>query len=143
MTWAFKRQAFYISILILVVLVFGFIIIYPSLNQPPTCADNEQNGDETGVDCGGSCLRACIAQMDEVSVLWSRAFRVVPGRYNAVAYLINHNQDTAINKISYRFRFADENNVYIGKRDGTTFIPPAGKFTIFEPAIDVGHSIPV
>ena len=143
MTWALKRQTFYISILVLVVLVFGFIIIYPSLNQPPTCEDNKQNGDETGVDCGGSCARACVAQMDEVSVLWSRAFRVVPGRYNAVAYLINHNQGTAINKISYRFRFADENNIYIGKRDGSTFIPPAGKFVVFEPAIDVGHSIPV
>lgn len=46
-------------------------------------------------------------------------------------------------KINYRFRFGDENNVYIGKRDGSTFIPPGGNFAIFEPAIGVGNSIPV
>ena len=143
MTWAFKRQVFDLSIVITVLAVFGFLIIYPYLNREPTCMDGNQNGTETGVDCGGMCSRACMAEVDPVSVLWSRAFRVVPGRYNAVAYLENHNQNTAVNKINYRFRFADENNIYIGKREGTTFIPPSGSFTVFEPAIDLGHSVPV
>lgn len=143
MTWAFRRQVFYLVIFILTFSVFGYLIIYPYLNRVPTCTDNRQNGTETGVDCGGSCARACLAQVDPISVLWSRAFRVVPGRYNAVAYLENHNQNTAVNKINYKFRFADEKNIYIGKREGSTFIPPSGKFTIFEPGIDLGNSIPV
>jgi hypothetical protein len=78
-----------------------------------------------------------------ISILWARAFEVVPGRYNTVAYLVNHNKNTAIKQISYRFRFADKDNVYIGKREGSTFIPPGGNFAIFEPGIDVGNSIPV
>ena len=143
MTWAFKRQTLYVGVLILFFSVFAFLIIYPKLSVPPSCTDNKQNGDETGVDCGGSCARACLFQVDEVSVLWSRAFRVIPGRYNAVAYLENHNKNTAVNKINYRFRFADKNNVYIGKREGTTYIPPSGKFAVFEPGIDIGNSIPV
>ena len=143
MTWAFKRQIFYIFILILFFSVFGFLIISPSLNKTPTCTDNKQNGDETGVDCGGSCVRVCLSEVDEISILWARAFKVIPGRYNAVAYLENHNENTAVNKINYRFRFADENNVYIGKREGSTYVPPSGKFAIFEPGIDIGHSIPV
>lgn len=143
MTWAFKRQIFYIGILILFFSIFGFLIIRPLFVKAPTCGDGKQNGNETGVDCGGTCLKACVSQVDKISVLWSRAFRVVPGRYNAVAYLENHNKNTAINKINYRFRFADENNVYVGKREGSTFIPPSGKFAIFEPAVDTGHSIPV
>jgi hypothetical protein len=143
MTWAMKRQLLYIVILLLFFLVLGFLIIYPSLNNEPTCTDRKQNGTETGVDCGGSCLKACVAQVDPVSVLWARAFRVVPGRYNAVAYLENHNVNTAINKINYRFRFADANNIYIGKRDGSTYVPPSGTFAIFEPGIDIGNSIPV
>ena len=69
--------------------------------------------------------------------------RSVPGRYNAVAYLVNHNKNAAIQKINYRFRFADANNVYIGKREGSTFIPPGGNFVVFEPGIDIGNSIPV
>ncbi len=143
MTWAFKRQALYVFILILFISAFTFFIISSSLNKAPSCVDNKQNGTETGIDCGGSCARACTSQVDEVSILWARSFRVVPGRYNAVAYLENHNKNTAIDKISYRFRFADANNVYIGKREGTTFVPTAGKFAIFESGIDIGNSIPV
>lgn len=143
MTWAFRRQLFYLAILAVFVLIFGFLIIYPHFNKAPTCIDNKQNGDETGIDCGGSCPRACIFQVDKISIIWSRAFKVVDGRYNAVAYLENHNKNTAVNKISYRFRFADKDNIYIGKREGETYVPPSGKFAVFEPAIDVGNSTPV
>ena len=143
MTWARERQIFYLGILIAVLLVFGFLIIYPYINRPPTCTDGVQNGTESGVDCGGACKLACFAETDPISILWSRAFKVVPGRYNAVAYLANHNPNKVVEKINYRFRFADANNVYIGKREGSTFVPPAGKFAVFESAIDVGNSIPV
>ena len=143
MTWAFKRQFFYIIILVLFLSVFGYLIALPHLNKAPSCFDGKQNGDEMGIDCGGSCAMACISQVDPISVLWARAFEVVPGRYNAVAYIENHNKNDAIDKISYQFRFADANNIYIGKREGTTYVPPSGKFAIFEPAIDVGNSIPV
>jgi len=143
MTWALKRQIFHVIILIIFFALFGFIIAFPSLNQPPSCVDGKQNGDETGVDCGGSCARACLAQVSEPSVLWARAFRVIPGRYNAVAYIVNHNKNAAVQNVSYKFRFADANNIYIGKREGSTSILPGGNFAIFEPGIDIGNSIPV
>ncbi|HNW71925.1 MAG TPA: hypothetical protein PKZ36_03215 [Candidatus Paceibacterota bacterium] len=143
MTWASKRQLLYSSIIIIIILFFCYLIVKPFINKEPTCTDGKQNGTETGVDCGGSCSRACTLEVDEISVLWSRVFKVVDGRYNAVAYLENHNPNTAIKKISYRFRFADKDNIYIGKREGETFIPPGGKIAVFEPAIDVGNSIPV
>jgi len=143
MNWALKRQFIYILCIVLFCAIVAFIILYPSLNKPPTCDDGVQNGTETGIDCGGSCPYACADQMSQPTVLWARAFEVVPGRYNAVAYIVNHNKNVAAEKVSYRFRFADENNIYIGMREGTTFIPPAGDFAVFEPAIDVGNSIPV
>jgi hypothetical protein len=143
MTWALKRQIIYITILVLFISILGFLIIYPQVSKAPTCVDNKQNGDETGIDCGGSCPKACVYQVDQVSILWARAFKVVPGRYNAVAYLTNHNQNEAIQNITYRFRFADANNVYVGKREGSTFVPPGGNFAVFEPAIDIGSAIPV
>ncbi len=143
MTWALKRQIFYVIVLVIFISVFGFLIISPYFQTPPTCTDGTQNGNEVGVDCGGSCLLACVDTLDSIAILWSRAFRVVDSRYNAVAYLENHNTTAAINKIKYRFRFADANNIYIGKREGEAFIPPGSKFAIFEPAIDIGNSIPV
>jgi len=143
MNWALRRQLFYASVVIAVIGFFGFLIIYPYFNQTPTCMDGKQNGTETGIDCGGSCAIACTSQVDQISILWSRAFRVVEGRYNAVAYLENHNPTTAVDKIKYKFRFADKDNIFIGKREGETYIPPGGKFVVFEPAIDVGNSVPV
>ena len=98
-TWSLRRQIIYTIILVGFVSILAYSIIAPSLNRPPTCADNKQNGNETGVDCGGTCARACMSQVEAVSVLWARAFRVIPGRYNAVAYLVNHNKNAAVEKI--------------------------------------------
>ncbi len=143
MTWAFKRQFAYLSILIVFFLGLGFLFAYPYINSKPTCSDGAQNGTETGIDCGGSCARACNFEVDRLSVVWARSFRVTDGRYNAVAYVENQNINTAIYRIKYRFRFADKDNLYIGMREGETFVPPSGKFAIFEPAIGVGNSVPV
>ncbi len=143
MSWALRRQVLFFLIVTAVFCGIGYLIISPYYNKAPTCTDGKQNGTETGIDCGGSCLIACTIEVDQISILWSRAFRVVPGRYNAVAYLENKNENTVVNKIKYRFRFADKDNIYIGKREGETYIPPKGKFAVFAPAVDVGNSIPV
>ena len=143
MTWAFKRQFAYLSILIVFFLGLGFLFAYPYISSKPTCADGAQNGTETGIDCGGSCARACNFEVDRLSVVWARSFRVTDGRYNAVAYVENQNINTAIYRIKYRFRFADKDNLYIGMREGETFVPPSSKFAIFERAIGVGDTVPV
>lgn len=143
MTWARKRQIFYIFVLLVFLSILGYSIISPNLNKEPTCTDRLQNGNEVGVDCGGSCARACLSQVDDIDVLWARSFKVIPGRYNAVAYLENHNKNEVVDKINYRFRFADKDNIYIGKREGSTFVPAGSKFAVFEPAINVGNAIPV
>jgi len=143
MTWGLRRQLFYIGVLVIFFLALAFLVVYPQISKLPSCTDNKQNGDEAGIDCGGSCVKACTFEVDQISVLWARTFEIIPGRYNAVAYLQNLNKDTAIYKIKYRFRFADKDNIYIGKRDGETFIPPGGQFAIFEPGIGLGNSIPV
>ncbi len=143
MTWALKRQIIYLLILIGIVMFIGYLFARPYINQAPTCFDNKQNGVETGIDCGGSCAKACTLAVNPLNVVWARSFRVVPGRYNAVAYVQNQNKNSAIYKIHYKFHFADKDNLYIGAREGDTFVPAGGNFAIFEPAIDVGNSVPV
>lgn len=143
MNWATKRQLSFLMIFLVIIFILGFLFIYPYFNKAPTCTDNKQNGNETGVDCGGSCILACSFEVEDVSVLWSRVFKIYSGRYNAVAYIENHNEDTAAYRIKYKFRFADKDNIYLGQREGETFIPPSRKFAIFEPAIDFANSEPV
>jgi hypothetical protein len=113
------------------------------LHRTPTCMDGRMNGMETGIDCGGMCARACIEEVEDVSVLWARSFPVVPGRYNAVAYLTNHNKNKMTESMHYRFRFADKDNLYLGERQGETFVPPNGNFAVFEGGIEFKNSAPV
>jgi len=143
MTWALKRQILYILGLLIFLGAIALYFLWPYINRPPTCFDGKQNGAELGVDCGGGCTKACSFEVDKLSVFWSRSFEVVPGRYNAVSYIENQNPNKIIRKIRYRFRFADKDNLYIGQREGETFVPPAGRFAVFEPAINLGNSIPV
>jgi len=143
MTWALKRQIIYLLIFLALFGGFGFLIIYPHFNVAPTCFDNKQNGTELGVDCGGGCALVCSFQAKPINVLWARSFYVVDGRYNAVAYLENPNKNAGVFKIHYKFRFADKDNLYIGSREGDTFVPPGKRFAVFEPAISTGNSLPV
>ena len=89
MTWGLKRQIFYIVILIIFFGIFTFLIIYPSINKAPTCTDGRQNGFKQE-DCEALVPRLVF----EVTLylLFGLEVLVVPGRYNAVAYLENHNK---------------------------------------------------
>lgn len=95
-----------------------------------------------GVDCGGSCERLCFSQTTPLLVKWSRSFRVAPGFYNAFAYIENQNLGAAAREIGYEFTLYDEQNLFIGSRKGAVYVPPNGRFGVFEPAIPTGTRIP-
>jgi len=42
-------------------LVFLTACLSTSSSQAPTCTNGHQDGDETGIDCGGSCARSCTS----------------------------------------------------------------------------------
>ncbi len=133
MSWATKRKTLYISIVLGVIIIIIFAFLYPVIFKKPTCSDGKQNGLETGVDCGGNCSLVCSEEAKAPVVLWSRAFLVVDGNYNLVALVENKNRNSAIQNISYEFRVYDSSNKLIGRREGSTFLPPNEQFPIFEP----------
>ncbi len=141
MTWAARRQAQYILGLFGFFVMIAFVIIYPMITKPATCSDGKKNGKETGVDCGGVCQRVCKADASEPSILWYRAFSVTGSVYNLVASIQNRNPAAGITSISYEFKIYDINNILIGRREGTTYIPPNQEFIIFEPRFDAGAHI--
>ncbi len=139
--WASKRKTLYFSFLGLFVLGFIFIFVVPRFQNPPTCSDGIQNGNEGGVDCGAGCPLYCEALARPLVVVWSRSFPVVSGRYNAFALIENQNTDAAIHSLDYEFRLYDENNIFIGRKTGTTYIPHNGQRVIVEPGIDTGNRV--
>ncbi len=140
MTWAGKRKLQYLAGVFGVVCIILFIFLYPVIFQKPTCSDGKMNGNETGVDCGGSCQLMCKEKTSDPVILWSRGFPVLGSMYNLVAYVENQNKNSAVENINYRFNVYDEKNRMIGSREGTTFIPPNKQFAIFEPTFDAGLS---
>jgi hypothetical protein len=142
LTWSSKRKLTYFSIVMVFFIVGMTILLWPYFNREPTCFDGKQNGDETGIDCGGSCLLVCTAENYRLVTLWARAFPVTGGNYNLMAYVENQNRESGISRISYEFRAYDENNIFLGRRDGTTFITSNDRTAIFEPGLVAGNRIP-
>ena len=142
MSWASRRQFSYLSIVIIFVVGIMFLILRPILFKTPTCTDNKKNGTELGVDCGGICQKFCPFQVSNPSVLWARAFLVSGNSYNLLAYVENQNQNGAVYSGNYEFRIYDVENKLIGRREGSTFIPPNQRFAVFEARFNTGQKVP-
>lgn len=140
MSWASRRQFKYFSFFMIIVALIIFAIIYPFISKKPTCFDSKQNGKETGVDCGGTCSLMCKEDISDPVVLWSRAFPVTGTNYNLVAFIENRNKNSGVINAPYEFRIYDNDNKLLGRREGTTFIPPNQQFAVFESRFDSGES---
>lgn len=139
MEWAFKKRAIYVGGLILVFVIIFAVPVYNLLNKEPSCFDGKKNGEETGIDCGGSCQNVCVAK--EPIILWTRSFEVRDGVYNSIAMVENPNTDAGAKNISYVFRLYDNRNILIYERKGSVDITPQARFPIFESSIITGERI--
>ncbi len=140
--WSRNRQFTYLGGLILLVILLAGYLFY-TYKPIATCSDGRQNGDETGVDCGGSCQQICLNQAAALKVLWVRVLPVSRGVYAAAALVENPNAQAGLRKLSYTFRLVDEKNILVNIRSGETFVNPGEKFLIFEGGINVGEGKPM
>jgi hypothetical protein len=141
--WGTKRQLSYIGVFLAVLLALIIIVVIKNVDTTPTCFDLKQNGEEEGVDCGGSCQLVCPLTARNVVVLWERPFKVTEGVYNVTAYFENQNIAAGSPRVKYRFRLYDEENVIVAERTGETFIGPNQRSAIFEGGIQTGNREPV
>jgi hypothetical protein len=130
--WAKRRKLMYTSVVVgvlsVIVVVQGFRMFY----EPPTCFDNRQNGTETGVDCGGRCVRVCSSDARPLSLQWVRHFKIRDGEYSVVAHLENPNGDVGVLELPYIFRLIDEFDNVITQVEGVSYADPNESFPIFE-----------
>jgi Mg-chelatase subunit ChlD len=139
--WAFWRRVQYgtgyITFLSLVSLSVYFLFYY----TPATCFDLSQNGDEAGVDCGGTCTRICAFTVTPPRVIWAKSFQIQPGQYNAVAYIENKNIVAGTPTLEYVFRLYDGAGL-ITERSGKTILPANSTYPVFEGRVDTGGRVP-
>ncbi len=131
--WAVRKKTFYLSgffgFLALAVLT---VVVLSLMGRPgASCFDGIQNQGEWGVDCGGPCAAVCSFEVSPLEVDWARAFEVVPGQYNLVAYITNPN-DFFVDSAKYVFETQDAQGRIVSETEGVAFIPPNQTFIVFE-----------
>jgi len=139
--WALRRQIEYGSLYIAVLLLIFVGIYFRYFHNAPTCFDGWENGDEIGVDCGGSCSRICAVQAFEPRVNWAKSFKVSGSIYNAVAYVENTNKTASTEALKYNFLLYDDEGL-ITMAGGTTILPPDNVYPVFTAGIDTGGRVP-
>ena len=139
LSWSGRRQLLYTtvgSVVLVLLLLYAYVEFFTAT---PTCFDGKWNGDEKGIDCGGSCALFCAADTRAPVVLWARAFEVAPNTYTAAAYVQNPNPLAAARNVAYSFQLFDDKNLLVTERVGTINIPPLQTVPFIDPNINVGN----
>ena len=137
MSWSSNRKTLYFIIVLFVIIVLIALPIFFLVYKAPTCFDGKRNGNETGVDCGGSCSRLCASAFLPASVSWSRYEEIAPSLYNLAAYIINPNPEGEAKNVPFKFSLYDNHGIPIEEYTGYVDLPPHRNSLAFIGAINV------
>ncbi len=138
-SWRSRRKKLFIFSVILLLLIFIGFKLYPYINPAPNCFDQEQNGDEEGVDCGGSCVNICHDRVLPLEIRFTRFIETEDNLYDLVALVQNPNGDKNIEGsiLNYTFYLYDKAGALIHSIPGSTPLPVGQTFPIIMQNIPV------
>lgn len=146
MSWAQRRKATYIILVLFVLAIISSIILFLVLKKVPTCFDNKQNQGEVGVDCGGPCSILCRAQYSNPIIVWGPRWAKVlsSGTYSFLTYVQNPNIAAGAGALNaqYLLKVYDKENILLFQKTGVTYIPPNNNFVVFEDNVNLNDKIP-
>jgi len=142
LSWSARRKTLYTVVVGIVGLLVLWWAYETFLAVAPTCQDGVQNGNEHGVDCGGSCSLLCTDQAQAPKVLWSRVFQTDSTTYTAAAYIENDNLGAGARRVPYSFQLFDADNQLIIERDGVIDLPPIQTIPIIAVNIPLKNRVP-
>ncbi|KKR13082.1 MAG: Carboxyl-terminal protease [Candidatus Wolfebacteria bacterium GW2011_GWC2_39_22] len=99
--------------------IFGIYTVV--FKAKPTCFDNKQNAQETGVDCGGVCAPCAQRYAQDITVESIIKFPA-NGRVVVIADLRNDNEDYGFRDVVYTMIAEDETGSVLGSTSNHTFI---------------------
>ena len=141
-SWATRRRAIILGAIVLILSSVAYAIFWNFWYRTPTCSDGHRNGDETGVDCGGSCSLVCNDSVIKPIVsLDPRLFEVLPGLWSVLVYVENPNTSADATYVPYSFTIYDKNNLVLEKREGATILPKNKTVGIFEGSIAIKDEV--
>lgn len=143
-SWSSKRKTSYAIAVISAVILFVAVPVFLYFYKAPTCFDNKMNGDETGLDCGGSCARLCQSAFLPPRIEWGGAKieKHSDGLYNVAAYIVNPNIDGAAENVPYKMSLYDAQGILIIEKEGTMTLYPHRNSLAFQTAVNTDKRIP-
>lgn len=143
MSWTKQRKRFVTLVTLFFIFGISLLIILPIFLKAPTCFDTIKNGDETDIDCGGSCTKVCQSDIIPLQIQWERSVKVDTGVYDAVGYLVNKNNKATPTHVTFTATLSDRNGATIAKQSGSSIVLPGSATPLYVPNIKVGEAIPV
>ena len=102
--WSRKRKRIILLIILFVLVVLVGVPLFFLFYRVPTCNDLKKDGNETGVDCGGSCQLLCTAESLPLILRGDpRVLKVADGVFEVVALVQNPNANGEIRRAGYIF----------------------------------------
>ena len=144
-SWSSRRKSFLGGGFLIVIFAIIFLIVFSFIYKKPTCFDNIMNGNEKGVDCGGSCVKLCQTSFLSPRITWGGAKfeKVANGLYNVASYVENLNINAGAKNVPYKISLFDEKGLIIIEKIGYMDIPAHRNVLVFEPAINTGKRVPI
>ena len=141
LSWSSRRKLVYLGTVIVLGLAALTFVWRTYFTIPATCSDSVRNGNEQGVDCGGSCALLCRETTRDPVVLWARSFPNGEHTYTAAAYIQNNNLSAGVHGLGYAFQLFDADNKLIIEQDGVIDLPPVVIIPLIEPTVEVGNRV--
>ena len=142
-SWAQGRRLTYGGIVIVAVLALIAVPAWKIFYKAPTCFDGVKNGNEQGVDCGGSCTKLCPSAFLSPVEDWTSFEETAPGLYNVAAYIVNPNAGVGASNVPYHMQVYDDKGALITEYNSTVTLPPNRNTLAFEGSVNMGNKVPV
>jgi hypothetical protein len=143
-SWARTRKRIILFILFLILVALVGVPSYFLFRTTPTCSDGAQNGDETGVDCGGGCQKLCAPESLPIVMEGdARIIRASASTYEVAALLENPNQDARVRNARYTISlFAPDSLTPVKTIEGSVYVPKGARFAVFEGPFAIDGAAP-
>jgi hypothetical protein len=142
--WSTNRKRIILILVIFVLVVLIGAPIYFFFHKAPTCFDKIKNGDETGVDCGGSCELVCTTETLPLLLKGDpQILRVATSTYEVALLIQNPNVSAEILRAPFTISLYSANSPLPLKTIGEeTFVPKNSSFGIFEGPFNFPGDVP-
>jgi hypothetical protein len=136
-SWRLQRQILIFTTYFLIATLPFIYIVSRLLSQSVSCFDGKQNGDETAVDCGGSCNLRCDGTYKSLKVNFTRVLKSDENRYDVFALIENFNPNISFPKVPYNASIYSSEGILLLSASGTISVNPSSQAVVYLPNLEM------